>query len=61
MFLVFLPIHPTVQKTINVAVELTLKSKRDLKCLENELPKLFRSTKSQTRIFFDGKTFDQVD
>ena len=48
-------------ETIDIAVKLILKNKKDLKFSENELTKLFRFATAQTHFYFDGKIFDQVD
>ena len=50
-----------LRETIDIAVKLILENKEDPKFSENELTKLFRFASSQTRFYFDGKIFDQVD
>ena len=57
----FLPIHPLLSETIDIAVKLILENKEELKFSENELTKLFRFATAQTNFYFDGKIFDQVD
>ena len=50
-----------LSETIDIAVKLILKNKKDLTFSENELTKLLRIATAQTHFYFDGKIFDQVD
>ena len=47
-----------LSETIDIAVNLILENKKDLKFLENELTKLFCFAASQTHFYFDEKIFN---
>ena len=50
-----------LRETVNIAVEIILKSNPDLKISKKQLEKLFLFATSQSHFLFDGNVYDQVD
>ena len=50
-----------LEETINIAVDIILKSNPRIKISKDELKKLFQFATSQSHFLFDGQFYDQVD
>ena len=54
-------LFPTMQETIDIAINLIFNHNPNLKITKNKLKKLFLFATSQTHFLFDGKFYYQTD